>query len=42
MNWVMGVSVVINRGEGNIMRVKETGCFLRFVCSGSRFYSGEQ
>ena len=33
-NWVMGVSVVINRGEDNIMRVKETGCFLRFVCKG--------
>ena len=33
-NWVMGVSVVIDRGEGNIMRIKETGCFLRFVCKG--------
>ena len=22
-NWVMGVNVVINRGVGNIMRVKE-------------------
>ena len=33
-NWVMGVSVVINRGEGNIMRIEETGCFLRFVCKG--------
>ena len=30
----MGVSVVIDRGEGNIMRVKEMGCFLRFVCKG--------
>ena len=33
-NWVMGVSVVINRGAGNIMRVKKTGGFLRFVCKG--------
>ena len=30
----MGVSVVISRGAGNIMRVKETGGFLRFVCNG--------
>ena len=30
-NWVMGVSVVIDRGEGNIMRVKETGLFSQ-VC----------
>ena len=29
-NWVMGVSVVISSGAGNIMRVKETGGFLRF------------
>ena len=33
-NWVIGVSVVINMGAGNIMRVKETGGFLRFVCKG--------
>ena len=33
-NWVMGESVVINRGAGNIMSVKETGGFLRFVCNG--------
>ena len=33
-NWVMGVSVVINRGAGNIVRVEETGGILRFVCKG--------
>ena len=33
-NWVMGIRVVINRGVGNIMRVNETGGFLRFVCKG--------
>ena len=26
-----GIGIVINRGAGNIMRVKETGGFLRFV-----------
>ena len=31
-NWVMGVSVVINMGVGNIMRVKETGGFLSLFC----------
>ena len=30
----MGVSGVISRGAGNIMRVKETGGFLRFICKG--------
>ena len=33
-NWVKGVSVVFNTGAGNIMRVKETCGFLRFVCKG--------
>ena len=33
-NWVTGVIVVINRGASNIMRVEETGGFLRFVCKG--------
>ena len=33
-NWVMGVSVLINRGAGNIMRVEEMGDFLKFVCKG--------
>ena len=33
-NWVTGVSVVINWVACNIMRVEETGGFLRFVCKG--------
>ena len=33
-NLVRGVSVVINRVECRIMRVEETGGFLRFVCKG--------
>ena len=33
-NWVMGISVVINMGAGNIMGVKEMGDFLRFVGKG--------
>ena len=28
------IGVVISRGAGNIMRVKEIGGFLRFVCKG--------
>ena len=33
-NWVMGISVVINKGAGKIIRVKGTGGFVRFVCKG--------
>ena len=33
-NWAKGVSVVINRVACRIMRVDETGGFLRFVCKG--------
>ena len=33
-NRVMGISVKINRGAGNIMGVEETGGLLRFVCKG--------
>ena len=30
----MGVSIVISRGAGNIMWVKEICGFMRFVCKG--------
>ena len=33
-NWVMGISVRINRGAGRTMKVKEMGGFVRFVCKG--------
>ena len=33
-NWVMGISVRINRVAGRIMKVKGMGGFVRFVCKG--------
>ena len=33
-NWVLGISVGTNTGEGRVMRVKGTGGFVRFVFNG--------
>ena len=33
-NWIMRISVEINRVAGRIMRVKGTAGFVRFVCKG--------